>query len=142
MYTRAVTRTAKAISVVRMREFLLIGGGAMLGANARYWLTNYFVQRLGPAFPYGTLFINVTGSFLLGFVLVLVANRFVVDPGYRLLIGTGFMGAYTTFSTFSYDTIVLLERGDVLLALMNVGTSVAVSLVAVYLGIVLARVVG
>jgi CrcB protein len=125
-----------------MREFLLIGGGAVLGANARYWLTNYFVQRLGPAFPYGTLFINVTGSFLLGFVLVLVANRFVVDPGYRLLIGTGFMGAYTTFSTFSYDTIVLLERGDILPALVNVGTSVAVSLVAVYLGIVLARVVG
>jgi CrcB protein len=125
-----------------MREFLLIGGGAVLGANARYWLTNFFVQRLGPAFPYGTLFINVTGSFLLGFVLVLVANRFVVDPGYRLLIGTGFMGAYTTFSTFSYDTIVLLERGDVVPALMNVGTSVAVSLVAAYLGIVLARVVG
>ncbi len=125
-----------------MREFLLIGGGAVLGANARYWLTNYFVQRFGPAFPYGTLFINITGSFLLGFVLVLVANRFVVDPGYRLLLGTGFMGAYTTFSTFSYDTIVLLERGDVVPALVNVGTSVAASLVAAYLGIVLARVVG
>ena len=128
--------------MMRMREFLLIGGGAVLGANARYWLTNYFVQRLGPAFPYGTLFINVTGSFLLGFVLVLVANRFVVDPGYRLLIGTGFMGAYTTFSTFSFDTIVLLERGDVMPALVNVVSSVAVSLVAAYLGIVLARVIG
>jgi CrcB protein len=125
-----------------MSEFLLIGAGAALGANARYWLTNYFVQRFGPAFPYGTLFINVTGSFLLGFVLVLVANRFVVDPGYRLLIGTGFLGAYTTFSTFSYDTIVLLEHGDVLPAVLNVGSSVAVSLVAAYLGIVLARILG
>src|SRR6476660_9179795 len=113
---------------VKMSEFLLIGAGAVLGANARYWLTNYFVQRFGPAFPYGTLFINVTGSFLLGFVLVLVGNRFVTDPGYRLLIGTGFLGAYTTFSTFSYDTIVLLERGDILPAILNIGGSVALSL--------------
>jgi len=125
-----------------MSEFLLIGAGAVLGANARYWLTNYFVQRFGPAFPYGTLFINVTGSFLLGFVLVLVGNRFVADPGYRLLIGTGFLGAYTTFSTFSYDTIVLLERGDILPAGLNVGASVALSLVAAYLGVVLARIIG
>jgi CrcB protein len=125
-----------------MREFLLIGAGAAFGANVRYWLTNYFMQRFGPAFPYGTLFINITGSFLLGFLLVLLANRLVVDPGYRLLLGTGFMGAYTTFSTFSYDTIVLLERGDVLPAVINVVTSVLPSLLAAYLGIVLGRVVG
>jgi len=125
-----------------MREFLLISAGAAFGANARYWLTNYFMQRFGPAFPYGTLFINITGSFLLGFLLVLLANRFVVDPGYRLLLGTGFMGAYTTFSTFSYDTIVLLERGDVLPAVTNAVTSVAAALLAAYLGIVLGRVIG
>src|SRR5947207_15950826 len=141
MYARAVRRAAKAIPVVPMREFLLIGAGAVLGANARYWLTNYFVQRLGPAFPYGTPFINITGSFLLGFLLVLVANRFVVDPGYRLLIGTGFMGAYTTFSTFSYDTIVLLERGDWLPALANAGASLLGSLLAAYLGIAVARLI-
>ncbi|HET9494302.1 MAG TPA: fluoride efflux transporter CrcB [Chloroflexia bacterium] len=125
-----------------MREFLLIGGGAVLGANARYWLTNYFASRLGAAFPHGTLIANVTGSFLLGFVLVLIANRLVADPGYRLLIGTGFLGAYTTFSTFSYDTIALLEVGDFLPALWNVLLSVALSLTAAYLGIVLARLVG
>ena len=138
----SVTADNIAAQVMKMRDFLLIGAGALLGANARYWLTNYFVQRLGPAFPYGTLFINVTGSFLLGFVIVLVANRFVADPGYRLLIGTGFLGAYTTFSTFSYDTIVLLERGDILPAILNVSASVAASLVAAYLGIALARLVG
>jgi fluoride exporter len=125
-----------------MREFLLIGAGAVLGANARYWLTNYFVQRFGPDFPLGTLFINITGSFLLGLVLVLVSNRFVVDPGYRLLLGTGFLGAYTTFSTFSYDTIVLLERGDLMPAVTNVSVSVGASLLAAYLGIVVARVIG
>jgi fluoride exporter len=125
-----------------MREFLLISAGAAFGANARYWLTNYFMQRFGPAFPYGTLFINITGSFLLGFLLVLIANRFVVDSGYRLLLGTGFMGAYTTFSTFSYDTIVLLERGDVLPAVTNAVASVTAALLAAYLGIVLGRVIG
>lgn len=125
-----------------VREFLLIGGGALLGANARYWLNNYVAGRLGAAFPYGTLLINVTGSFLLGFVLVLIANRLVVDPGYRLLIGTGFLGAYTTFSTFSYDTIALLEVGDFLPALWNVLGSVVLSLLAAYLGIVLARAIG
>ena len=125
-----------------MREFLLIGGGAVLGANSRYLLTNYFAGRFGAAFPYGTLFINITGSFLLGFVLVLIGNRIVSDPGYRLLIGTGFLGAYTTFSTFSYDTIVLLEGGDLLPALWNALSSLLGSLVAAYLGIVLARLVG
>ncbi|MEO5953834.1 MAG: fluoride efflux transporter CrcB, partial [Chloroflexia bacterium] len=107
-----------------MSEFLLIGGGAVVGANARYWLTNYFAEKFGLTFPYGTLFINITGSFLLGFVLVLIGNRLIADPGYRLLIGTGFLGAYTTFSTFSYDTLVLLERGDILPALWNVLLSV------------------
>jgi CrcB protein len=125
-----------------MREFLLIGGGAVLGANARYWLTDYFANRIGPWFPFGTLFVNVTGSFLLGLVLVLIANRVVADPGYRLLIGTGFLGAYTTFSTFSYDTIALLEGGDLMPALWNVLAGVAGSLVATYLGIVLARLIG
>jgi CrcB protein len=125
-----------------MREFLLIGSGAVLGANARYWLNNYMVGRLGASFPYGTLIINISGSFLLGFVLVLIANRVVVDPGYRLLIGTGFLGAYTTFSTFSYDTIALLEVGDFLPAIWNVLASVAISLAGAYLGIVLARLVG
>ena len=125
-----------------MSEFLLIGGGAVLGANARYWLTNYFAERFGLSFPYGTLFINVTGSFLLGFVLVLIGNRVIADPGYRLLIGTGFLGAYTTFSTFSYDTLALLERGDFLPALWNVLLSVVCSIIATYLGMMLARMIG
>ncbi len=125
-----------------MREFLLIGGGAALGANVRYWLTNYIAGRFGAAFPFGTLLINITGSFLLGFVIVLISNRIVADPGYRLLLGVGFLGAYTTFSTFSYDNIVLLEGGDLLPALWNILISVAGSLVAAYLGVVVARLIG
>ncbi len=115
--------------------------GAVLGANLRYWVTVFFAQRMGLVFPYGTLFINVTGSFVLGFAYTLLANRLVADEGYRLLIGTGFLGAYTTFSTFSYDTIVLIERGDLLLAAANSGASLVGSIVAAYLGIVLARMI-
>src|SRR3954469_11900362 len=125
-----------------MQEFLLIGAGAVFGANLRYWITNYLAARWGQLFPYGTLVINITGSFLLGFVLTLIANRLVSDPGYRLLIGTGFLGAYTTFSTFSVDTLSLLERGDLLLALVNAGASVLGSIVAAYLGVILARLIG
>jgi CrcB protein len=125
-----------------MREFLLIGGGVVLGANLRYWVATYFATRMGQSFPYGILFINITGSLVLGFVLTLIANRMVVDTGLALLIGTGFLGAYTTFSTFSYDTVVLLERGDLLPALANAGASLFGSILAAYLGVVLARVVG
>jgi fluoride exporter len=125
-----------------MREFLLISGGAVMGANARYWLTNLFADRFGASFPHGTLFINITGSFLLGFVMLFIANHLAVDPGYRLLVGTGFLGAYTTFSAFSYDTIVLLEAGDLLPALWNVLLSIAGSLIAAYLGTVFARLIG
>ncbi len=125
-----------------MREFLLVGLGAFFGANARYWLTQLFAERFGLAFPSGTLFINISGSLLLGFLLTLVGQRFVADPGLRLLLGTGFLGAYTTFSTFSYDTIVLLERGDWVPALFYAGSSLFGSVFAAYAGVVLARVVG
>jgi CrcB protein len=125
-----------------VREFLLIGVGAVLGANLRYWVTNVFVQRFGVAFPYGTLFINITGSFLLGLVLTLIANRLVVDPGFRLAIGTGFMGAYTTFSTFSVDTVTLLEQGDILLAAGYSAASLLGCILGAYVGIVLGRIIG
>src|SRR5205085_12150282 len=100
-------------------DFLLIGTGAFFGANLRYWVASIFANWLGLAFPYGTLFINISGSFVLGFVLTFIGNRLVADPGLRLLLGTGFLGGYTTFSTFSYDTVVLLERGDLLPAAVN-----------------------
>ncbi len=127
---------------MRLVDFLFIGVGAIFGANARYVVGYYFAVRFGPTFPYGTLFINVSGSFLLGFVLTFLSNRLGVNPGYRLLLGTGFMGAYTTFSTFSYETIALVQRGDWLPAIVNSLASLLGSLVAAYVGIVLATLVG
>lgn len=127
---------------MRISDFVFIAIGAIFGANARYLLANYFAAQFGPAFPYGTLFINVTGSLLLGFVLTFLNNRLAVDPAYRLLIGTGFMGAYTTFSTFSYETIALLQRGDWLPAIVNSVVSVVGTLLGAYVGVVLAGLLG
>ncbi len=117
-----------------MRDFLLISVGAVVGANARYWLTRLFADRYGAEFPWGTLFINVTGSFVLGFLLAWLAARAEVDPVYRLLIGTGFLGAYTTFSTFSYETVALVQDGDWRRALLYVAVSVGGSILGVLLG--------
>ena len=122
-----------------MRESLIIAIGAALGGNARYWLTNLFVARFGPTFPWGTLFINVSGSLLIGFVLTVLGQRLIADPTYRLLLVTGFLGAYTTFSTFSFDTVTLISQGEYGPALGNVVGSLAGGVLATFGGIWLGR---
>ncbi|GIW09090.1 MAG: hypothetical protein KatS3mg061_0147 [Dehalococcoidia bacterium] len=120
-------------------RYLLVGLGGFLGANARYLLGGWVAERFGTTFPYGTLVINVTGSLLLGFFLTLTTERFVADPGWRLFFAIGFLGAYTTFSTFSFESVVLLQEHAWWLALANVFGSTLLGLAAVLLGIALAR---
>src|SRR5581483_9080501 len=114
-------------------KYVAIGVGAALGANARYAVGTYVADRMGVAFPYGTLLINVTGSLAIGFFLTLVAERVSVDPLWRLLIATGFLGGYTTFSTFSFEGLTLLRDGEFLLAGIylfgSVGSGVAGALI-------------
>ncbi len=91
-----------------------VGLGGFLGANARYLLGGFISERWGAVFPYGTFVINITGSFILGFFMAYAQDRPWVEPGARLLFAVGFVGAYTTFSTFEYETMRLLqEREDV-----------------------------
>jgi CrcB protein len=122
-----------------VREFIFISIGAALGANARYWMANWFAERWGGGYPWGTLFINVTGSLLIGLLVTLLGQRLLADPAYRLLLITGFLGAYTTFSTFSYETVALLQAGSYIAALGNAINSVALGLTATVGGIWLAR---
>lgn len=122
-----------------MREFLIIALGAALGANARYWLSTWFAGRFGPAFPWGTLFINVSGGLLIGLVLTVLNQRLVSDPTARLLLATGFLGAYTTFSTFTYETMRLLQDGAYGPALFNVAGSVTLGLTATLGGMIVGR---
>lgn len=97
--------------------------------------------RFGPAFPYGTLLINVIGSFILGCFLAASATRSAAHPQLRLLIATGFCGSFTTFSTFSYETVALLSDGRYVAGTINIVGSVALGLISVLLGIALARAV-
>jgi CrcB protein len=113
--------------------------GAVLGANARYFLGGWISERFGSGFPLGTVFINVSGSFIIGLFLTLIGERFVVADWWRPLVAIGFLGSYTTFSTFSFETLALAQQGSFGLAAVNVIGSVAGSLLGVYLGTVAAR---
>ncbi len=117
----------------------MVGIGGFLGAIARYLVDGWISRRMGALFPYGTFVINISGSFILGLFTTTITERFIVHPHWRLLVAIGFVGAYTTFSTFEYETHKLLEEGSFGLALLNILLSVAIGLVAVRLGILLAR---
>lgn len=93
-----------------MQDILLVGIGGFVGAQARYGLSNFFGRKFGTAFPYGTLVINISGSFLLGLFTALAARAILGDPALRLLIAVGFCGGYTTFSTYTYETMTLLRE--------------------------------
>jgi CrcB protein len=116
-----------------------VGLGGFLGANARYWLGGWVSQRYGAEFPWGTFVINISGAFILGVFATLISERMIVAPQWRLLIPIGFIGAYTTFSTFEYETLTLTESGAFLRAVANVLCSVLVGFIAVWLGAKLAR---
>jgi CrcB protein len=120
---------------------LWISLGGILGANARYWFGGWIQQRWGAAFPWGTLVVNASGSFLLGLLMALVTERFVTPytPVLRLALGIGFLGAYTTFSTFAYETLVQLETASWSVAVLNLLGSVAGGLLAAWLGLRLGR---
>jgi CrcB protein len=122
-------------------RYLVIGLGGFLGANARYVVAVWAVERLGLGFPYGTLIVNVSGSFLLGFFLVLTTDRVTLHPHWRLFFAIGFLGAYTTFSTFSFESIAMLQNRASLLALVNLMGSVVLGLIAVMFGMACARLV-
>ena len=120
-------------------RYLVIGLGGFLGANARYLVGSWCAERFGPSFPYGTLVVNVSGSFVIGFFLVLITDRLTLHPHWRLFFVIGFLGAYTTFSTFSFESLALLQHRALGAALANMVGSVALGLIAVVMGMALAR---
>jgi fluoride exporter len=125
--------------VMRNKMFLVFVGGSV-GCLLRYWVGKWFnSQPWGQVFPFGTLFINVSGSLILGAAAVIILER--MPPEYQdwyLLLGTGFCGGYTTFSTFEWETFRLVRDGSWWFALANVGGSVLIGFVGVLLGVLLA----
>lgn len=122
-------------------DYLWVGVGGFLGANLRYTLGAWLVSHWGTAFPWPTLLINVTGSLAIGLVLTVLTEKLLVDPAWRLFLVVGFLGGYTTFSSYTFEALALAADGEWLRALGYVLGSNGLGLVAVYLGMVLAHAV-
>ncbi|MCG8488972.1 MAG: fluoride efflux transporter CrcB [Candidatus Thiodiazotropha sp.] len=122
-----------------MYQLLVIASGGAAGALFRFWVSSGVYGVLGRGFPYGTLAVNVLGSLVMGFLYVLFIERMAVSAELRAGLLIGFLGAFTTFSTFSMETLNLLEQAEVLKAGLNVLLSVVACLLACWLGLVLGR---
>ncbi len=121
-------------------DYLIISLGGALGTAARYWLATWVALRFGETFPFGTMIINVLGSFIIGFfaALTLPEGRLLVSPQLRNFVMIGICGGFTTFSSFSFQTLRLLQDGQITWASLNILGSVILCLVGVWLGYALA----
>ena len=124
-----------------LRHPIAISLGAVAGALSRYYITLWFANRFGTAFPYGTFFINITGCLAMGFFITLAFERVVTIPSeVRLIVATGFLGAYTTFSTYGLETNVLWRDRAYSIAAFYWAGSAILGVIAVQLGVILARI--
>jgi CrcB protein len=123
-----------------MDRYLMIAIGGAAGAIARYQLAAVIQARIPAGFPLGTFVVNVTGCLVMGIAMTLLTDRLVVHPNWRYLIPVGFIGAYTTFSTFEYETFRAITEGSVMIGFGNIIASVVAGYAALWLGVVFARV--
>ncbi len=124
-----------------MGELIAIAFGGALGAVMRFWVSGGVYTWLGRSFPYGTLSVNVIGSFLIGLAFILFTEKLSLGSQARSLVMIGFLGAFTTFSTFSMETLFLIQDGLLIKAILNVLINVTLCILATWLGIILARVI-
>ncbi len=122
-----------------LKMLAVIAAGGAVGAVSRYSASLGVYSLLGRGFPYGTLFVNVAGSFLMGLLSILLVERFNLGPEWRAAILVGFLGSFTTFSTFSIETLNLFEQGDLARAVLNMTVSLLLCLLAVLFGVSLGR---
>ncbi|MDM9623500.1 fluoride efflux transporter CrcB [Rhizobium sp. S96] len=122
-----------------MTQALLVGFGGAIGSVFRYYVGQWALRLMGPHFPWGTLTVNVVGCFVIGLLAEIISNRFDASPELRLLLITGFLGGFTTFSAFSLDAISLFERGAIASAAIYMLASVGLSMAAVFAGLAVMR---
>ena len=122
-----------------MKQVLAIAVGGALGSVLRFWMSGWVAGMLGRGFPYGTLLVNVSGSLLMGFLYVVLIDKFNASTEWRALLLIGLLGGFTTFSSFSMETFNLIEAGEILKALGNVILSISVCLAATWLGVAVGR---
>lgn len=124
-----------------MRELIIAGLGGFIGSALRYWTSILSYRYFGQEFPYGTLIVNITGCFLIGFLMTVFEERFIVNPNLRIFLTIGILGGFTTFSTFSFETIALLKEGSYLIGFENIIFSLVGCLVATAAGILIGRLI-
>lgn len=122
-----------------MRDVLIVAAGGAIGASARWLLGGWLAERLGPSFPWHTMIINVTGALLLGVLMGASLDRGLVWSSWRVFLGTGVLGGYTTFSTLAYESVALLEQGLYWPAAANILVSGVLGLVAAIAGLAIGR---
>lgn len=124
-----------------MQKYMLIAAGGALGAMARYWIGASIGSRMGTRFPYGTFVINLSACLIIGFSLTYLGRRVELSPAWRYLIPIGFVGAYSTFSTYEWETLASLRSGAFAMAAIYSLGSLVLGLAATWLGIILAEAV-
>ena len=120
-------------------QVLAIAAGGALGAVLRFWMSNGVYALLGRGFPYGTLAVNVLGSLLMGFLFVLLIDKLSLGPNWRAALLIGLLGAFTTFSAFSIETLNLIEEGETMKTLLNTALSVVLCVGAAWVGVLAGR---
>jgi fluoride exporter len=123
-----------------LKNFLAVSLAAVVGANLRYVLSRLAARELGLVFPYGTLFINIAGSFIVGLFLIWTSQRVLIDPHWRLVVVIGFCGSFTTFSSYAFETMAYFEHGQWGLMLVNILSNNLLCLAAALAGMAVARV--
>ena len=124
-----------------MAKLLIIGVGGFFGAILRYVISGFFYDIYGDKFPYGTLAVNIIGCFTLGFFITLAEGKFIISPQMRSFAAIGLLGAFTTFSTFSFETLASLQNELYTSAMLNIVFSVLFGILAVWVGIILAKLI-
>jgi CrcB protein len=124
---------------IAVQKYLLIAIGGALGSVARYWVGSTIGSRMGFRFPYGTLIVNLTACLIIGFSLTYFGRRADLNPAWRFLVAFGFIGAYSTFSTYEWETFSTLRSGAFFLAALYAGGSLILGLIAVWAGTIAAE---
>ena len=124
-----------------LSKYFYIALGGALGSAARFWLDSAIANRMGTRFPYGTFFINMSACVLIGFSLTVLTRRTGLNPAWRFLVPVGFLGAYSTFSSYEWETFATLRSGDFSTAALYAITSLVLGLIAVGCGVFLAEVI-
>ena len=136
-----INSTVEVIEVINMWEIIAVAVGGSMGAVSRYLVSQFMAAKFGADLPYGTFIVNVVGCFIIGAFMTLITEKFAISSYWRLIVVVGFVGGLTTFSSLGYETFKLLENGSLSYALSNIALNLLFGFSAIWIGVVLARMI-